>query len=327
MNFKALLILVSLYSIAIPLKSQTIDPSWFPRPGVSYDHVLNFDDSNAMIPEPIFGMDQEWDFSQVDRTMNRDEISYVDPEGTLFADLYPDATVVKIMVTDFAEWYWYYRVTQDTVYEEGSALVDVFFSGDTLTMIHPKDQHVQAFSGYSLGDSIWTFPGRFNLQFVGTGTVMTRIGTYENCILFKDEAPSVGTGAYTYRWFHESLMKEVLNFSPEASDHPFPKVTYLVDYQDEVSSTENERSSLNWEISYYSNNLIVDDVSKNNEVIIHLFDIEGRSLFTKSVELTQGRNEIEFVDLNAYPAGFYPVLVMNKEDGRFSTTLIKTIDY
>jgi len=319
MKLNSISIIVTFILISNSIFGQSvIDASWFPRIGISYTNVTVFADSFPEYDTPSFGLDQEWDFSDLPRDGATEEIAFVDPSQTPFAENFPEASVTKTKITDFGDWYWYYRTTQDTVYEEGWYLVDKFFNFDTLSIIHEKNQAYLMNNGFAVGDSLWTDPSlRFKWTFVGTGKVTTRIEEYENCILLKDEVPGAGVGAVTYRWYHENLAKEVASYVPEESDHPSASVTWIFNYQDELSSMFEIYTKLQLKLSYNRNQLVITNSDENLEVQFILFDMSGAVINQGHETLHNGINYLNLDSLTQLNDGVYSVLIVDKKTGRF----------
>lgn len=310
--------------------SQTIDNSWFPKIGTSYDHVVNLDDSNADFTEPTFGLNQTWDFSAVSETPFLDEVSFLDPIESRFSESYPESNLLRRVENQFNFWEWFYRVEQDTIYEEGFAVV-ALLSNDTSQVIREPNENIYMVNGFSAGDSLWRADDFFMQHiFVGTGNVITPDTTYDNCILLKEEAPNVGAGDFTYRWFHENLSKEVLVFIPEESDHPFPVVQYLINLEEEEGEIETLTQDLNdvssLEIQFVNNQLMINNQNNNVDSELMLFDIGGNMLHKEDVFLFNGENSVNLSHLHGLVSGTYPLLILEKGSGNFSSHKLMILD-
>jgi len=312
---RATLVILALLFFQLPTHAQEIDPSWFYRPGVTITqvHTFNPDESNFDVTE--FGVDQVWDFSNERFNSLIDTTWFLDPSEMVFAEHHPSATVGRRNVSPFYDWEWYYRIENDTIFDEGESYIRTIGTPDTVILtlegidvVHMLPQVVQ---GETFTDSE-TNPVT-DVTFQGYGTVITReLDTFPDCILLKVE--SLFFPDIQYKWYQNDLTKEVAVFSNTGPD---PALTRIVDYIDSniISSVGNRPQVPS--LSYYINQgrLLVNNPGEESQRTIQVYDINGRQLYSANLVISGGINTLP-INIDSAVSTLV-ILSLDKKTGAF----------
>jgi len=232
---KETLIIVTLSIISTSIFGQQIDQSWFLRSDVKFTQVHTSDPDPSYFDVNVFGVDQLWDFSNEPFNNLIDTSWFLDPAEMVFGDQYPDATVGRRNVTPFYDWEWYYRVTEDTIFDMGTAYIRHVGSNlDTTVLTYGPDISVPIMvSRFGMTDSLYNggvTPSEF-VTFQGHGTVITSVtDTFHNCVMLKYE--STFSNDFRYVWYQNDLTREIVSYVPPESGSPQTSLDRLVDYWD-----------------------------------------------------------------------------------------------
>ena len=315
--FIKIVFLLVCISINNSLNSQELSSDWFFRPNVGYNLHTTGDLVLNNVATPTAGLDQVWDFSFLPEAEFIDSVYFVSLAEATFKDSFPNSNLVKISQDFLGTWEWYYRVTEDTIYQEGIIVVDDF-TDDTL--VRRDNNFIITYDGFKFGDQISSNNAEFSYEFLATGKITTPFSTYENCILIKESAPSVGTGVTIYRWYHENLMREIFEFIPEESDQPFVAASWMEDYSEEtISANTNTKQAFGLDKVFYKNDLLyINNISDNRDFQLLLFDLNGRNLGQLQISIVNGLNSIN-LPMESYNSTIQAVVLIDKQSQQFKS--------
>lgn len=304
---KILIYLLLIVLTSVTITAQEIDQSWFLYSGVEYTQVHTFDPDTTKFSVRDFGLDQTWDFSNQRPNNLIDTTWYLEIEDMEFGSNFPGANLGKRNETPFYDWEFYYRVTNDTIYDYGVVSTRKLPPMDTLISVAIPNQNFYMINGFSIGDTLWSSELEVtNIQFQGIGKVITsNLDTFENCILIKSEFPMLGD--ITYRWYQNDFTKEVALFAPEESANPTVPLTWIIDYDDgKVSATKKLQINSFDKLKVWVNNsmMYLENPVTKKDLQISFYDYSGRLIVSETYIVAQGLNTYDLPKVlqeNAHP--------------------------
>lgn len=318
--------------ISFSLYAQELTTDWGHRIGDSYTKQAVLQGSFDDLEIPSAGLDQVWDYSTlVEHTPFLEKIEIIDINDSSFGNFFPEADFVisnpwtNNFSTSIES---FYKITEGSIYKIGY----VNFTSSFIKYHYPKPSNLFAFPmtyqdsvtyewSYGIEDSgefIEERSGSSLLIFNGTGTVLTPEGTYENCIMltrfrFHEDGQ---IRSFRHSFYHNKLSQLVLEY------WQYPNVSTTGGYwftKEIVTSNSDINTSLNLEISYNQNQLLIN-APNDIELNFQILDVNGRLIEQFELDVLSGKNIAHLDHLKT--AGIYFVFVSDKKTGRFLTKKI-----
>lgn len=311
------------------MHAQEVSSDWFYKNG---QIVKKFNTINAAeMTIPAEGINMIWDFSNATAASLTDTLYefYVAAESLADQDQYPNADVGRIA----GPLEFYFDISEDAIILEGlfvSEFVSQSFPGGfhigyAYGLNEPKER---AFTmlGYNHNtmDTIATVDGLSStLELVGTGTVITPDGSYDNCVFQKrTRVQNDEVILEVFEFFKDQYSNQLIAFSRSFNQNT-NQFDYILTYQtdlDQLLSNNQEIQNIDWNVFFGGNKLHIISEEEYSSVGVQLFDMSGRLVQKNTLSIQNGANVIEINQ--ATLQGQYVVFVLDKTSGNFRSFMI-----
>ena len=272
--------------------------------------------------EPDEGLNIVWDISDAPTPYGEREILIVDPMELEYHNDFPEATLAYKQTFD-REYYLnidngklkligYRSPNFKITYENGFPIIgyDNFEYGDTENETYVRKN----INLETLDTTIYNEVDEF--VFAGFGTVITPIGTYENCVMTKLTRTSQQTPFIEYR-FHKDRLANIIASHLRytgGNTEPVHKIEYQIS-QNTTSVNDLDVAGIEFK-GPIENSILMNSMSEFDSRL-QIIDVSGRIIMDEFYKVVIGKNEIGIDTLE--PNNIYFLLITNKSSGLFQT--------
>lgn len=297
---------------------QTLTPDWFYQIGDTTAHVGAEELELFSVPEE--GVDMVWDFSTA--IPNEDsylEFKFLALTDLTHADKFPSASF-GAMNKDSIEFF--YEIKNDSLYSIGTQyapngglnytkkkliLATPFSLGDTYEAEVAYDVIVNE-------QTISTTEYVEKISLVGSGTVITPVGEFDNCVLIKkEETHDNQENRSYYHFYKDNLSNRILTMG--LVEDSISSLSWMLNF--ETLSTTKEQAILDIKVLNLGNQTLMIDTPSNMDLQFQLFDLSGRVITNFEQFLVEGENSIDISNLNL--SGTFVLLIFDEKTGAFKS--------
>lgn len=318
-------ILISLVCLNSNISQPEITEDWFYNIG---DTTLTFSTSNSSLAIPSGGINFTWDISEVESGFffGENEKIWTAANELTYFDEFPDATLGFKSNYDIER---FYKVEDGELKNVGNIWPQFNYKSH-----YYNGTPVLAYADFSYGETstttytnakidLTTLDTTFyqitdELSFDGFGTVITPIGTYENCVMtkFTRTGNSSSINEYTEYRFHKDRLSNVI--AAYKLNGPNVEPSRFVWYKvNRIATSLTEPNTFVLEIARTDKNTIYLNSTSVFDAKVQMVDVSGRLLLSQDKNIFIGDNEI---DISQFPSSnIYFLLITNAESGAFKT--------
>lgn len=287
----------------INLNSQTIDADWYYKAGHEIHTAFS---SNAQIfPRPEEGMNKTWDFSQANFSAIEDNFVFEDPQSFDLIDSFPSSTIgAKDLINNFYSAYYevdgsdllYWGFTTET--NDDTPFYVIYF--DPVTIMEGPLSFGESFEDSYAYNSYYDkeFSGNNNgmrkTTFVGTGTVITPTGTFDNCIMTKvEDVNDLNPPSIIYNFYKGTISNIVASYRENGvstTGEPFKYFSYQTGNLNWTATKDLEE--LQAEIMLINNTSLKIKSDKSFFGQLDLYTLDGKLISNHQLDIQQGDNFI-----------------------------------
>jgi len=315
------LILSLIFVVNLNHAQPVVTADWFHAVGDTTLTAIYFP-APSMEP-PSDGADFVWDISSAPAPSYEREKIWVEASDLTYHDEFPIANIGYKASFDRE---FYFRTSTDSFQQIG-------FRRPSYKIEYSSGFPVLAYDEFSFGDTkifnytastinnlntvTNTYEVSDEFTFAGFGTVITPMGTYENCIMTKLIRTSSRSSKNLNEYqFHKGRLSNVIaqySHFPNGVEPP-KRIEYRID---KLSTSTNDVEEANVKLLSVEGNSLVLSVSDEISATLQIFESNGRQVLSESRNLRGGNNEIDISQI-VHP-NVYFLLVIDTKSGAFQT--------
>ena len=319
---KYLLNVVLLLSFCAPAHSQTITPDWFHKFGD--ETKLNIASNSQTLTIPEEGTDKIWDFSNAISTGSNDNSIFEDPQTFTLIDSFSNANLGRVNQFGNSTRYYFYQIDGNNLFyggfsttTNGGSPLLIIFTDPIREMQCPMSfessfEDTYTYSSYLNGNYIGEQTGSRTTSYVGTGSITTPNGTFEDCIMLKiEDENDLNPTSLSYMFYKDNLSNLIATYVEQGvtADGDIQKrFSYRVGMLNSIKS--QNLSTLDAELLLLSGNQLQLSITESISGSIDIYSVAGQKLSTQSVNFDAGKHIIPIK--NKGNGIYFAVLTDNK---------------
>jgi len=319
-NFKtSILFLILGFVFITKSSSQELTLDWFPKVGSDENYIQLIQIDENVFPLPKGGESGIWDYSGIVSSIGHNgydtRVRWEKPQEGIFYDTLTSLCTHLMIDSTFGSfWEHYYNIDGDNIYSAGSAYKKTI--GDVPSLVHQRftNESLFLYNGFQLGESI--NGGAVlaeEVEFFGTGTLITPLGTYDDCIAIRTISESVIRYLERITWYQGNLNNEIARYDYLESDFisDSPSIHFRYNLRSPTISSLDLISKQKFKIfpNPMSNYFIFENADNSYIEDAIIVDLKGREIFRKTIN---SKRDIIEVELPKTTNGLYNLKIKTK---------------
>jgi len=304
-----------------PIFSQpTITSDWFYSIGDTMLATGHFVDTSL---EPMEGMNILWDISGEAAPSNETETIWVPAAELSYVDEFPNATIGY--ARDWGGEFFFSNtngIFQEVGFRSSTSKVEYEAEGplwacDNFSFNDIKVREFTSIRTSFVSGLTTTEDIRDELTFAGFGTVITPLGTYENCVMTKlvRTGTTPNNNSIEYRFYKDNLSNFIASYAySPVNIEPTRRISYKIE---QLTTDIKELPKPSLELERVAENSLFLKASKPMDRKIQIFDLAGQLMLEESKSISIGSNEIKIDVLT--PTNIYFLFIFDENSQSFQT--------